>query len=297
MCDLPKDAIDAVVPGAGKFIDFMNDPVAGVRKAAIGFLKQTGTAISEPTKLHFNDPGFLATYAKVYALVLMVAIGLVLYNVAAAAELHEKIMSWPLFAGVMLLSMFAPLALHLASAAVDAATEPFTQSAARHLADLAGALANVDSIGGLIGDLFLAILAAIIALLLFLELLVRAGLLTILAVLAPVAAVSIIRPKMRHHGQRYLSVVQVILLIKPLVAIVIQLATAIVAVGKDHVASDVYTAIVILGVGVFMPGAILSWVLASGADTLSQMGSTRSRLSQTGPVVSTRRAVNRVRSR
>ncbi|MCW7991112.1 membrane protein, partial [Streptomyces platensis subsp. clarensis] len=217
------------------------DPLAslanGCAKAAAWVVDTLSAAVKQTAEVDFTNMQFLGRYAIVFAAATFLTLLLWLLAVAKRAirgvplttALSEAIgFLWL----TVLASAFTPLILYTVVNATDAITEVIASGTGQQTDVFFGsfkqALEKGDSIGG--GPIMLIIVSLVTVLaagVLYLELVLRAVLLYVGALLGVVVYAGLVDKNMWGHVRRWAGIMIAVILVKPVIVIVLGLAGAL----------------------------------------------------------------------
>ncbi len=274
---------------------FISDPLGAIAKgcaeAATWTLGKLAEAVTALTQVDFTNPGFVKEYALVFGASTFLTLILWVLAVAKRATrgvpvdqaVGEAIgFLWLAVAA----AAFTPLALALLVALTDELTSALAAGTGgdttRFLTGFGKALGG--SVGGgpvmLIGVALLSLAAAVM---LYLELLIRAAMLYVGAVLGCAVYSGLVDKSLWRHVRRWAAVMLAIDLSKPVIIIVLGVAAALTAHGSTVDAfSSVTTGLAIMFLSIFVSVVIYRFVPAFG-DDMAQLHHTRRQAANAGP--------------
>jgi hypothetical protein len=285
-CNAVKGAI-----GAGKAIanftggiwDVMTDPVGALTKAAAAFFSAAARLMSTSTTIEIDQKATLLVYGSVAVLMLMVGVGVAVRNLGWQRSIANQIWAIPGF-GLFVASLIAvPIILALVNQLVDLAVTPFTDIGGSGFNTLFGRVErmtsdNISAFGpgsGLIAEVITAAVYLIAGVLLWIELVLRAGIILTMLVLYPVFALGLIDPARTPFGpsagrlrlHRYFDVIAAVFIVKWVIAVVLALAGALVQYGGQKGA---LTALGLILLVVFVPFGIFAFLPVAEAAVIAQ---------------------------
>ncbi len=283
--------------GASAAVSFAADPLGAIAAAcakATGWMwGQLAAAINATTQVDFTNPGFLHTYALVFAVssVLVVLLWLaaaakrVVRGVGAGQAACESV---GFLALAVAASAMAPAVLVLLMGLVDAATAGLAgglgPDAARFLTGAGTALAASGSTSG--GPVVLivgAVIGLLVGVLLWVELLLAAAATYVAAVFGPLVFAGLVDRAMWGHVRKWAALVVSLALVKPVVVVVLGLAAGLAGSGNPgDTFSSVLTAIALLLLSVVASFAVYRLVPLAG-DELGQLHRARQAVQTSGP--------------
>ncbi|MGH3344888.1 MAG: hypothetical protein ACRDPK_18870, partial [Carbonactinosporaceae bacterium] len=303
MQDACRDTQDMIsTPGGGTAGDgpsmfgFATDPLGsvadGCAEAAAWIIGKLATAVNATTRVDFANPGFVRQYAIVFAAATFLT--LILWLLAVAKRAARGVPLTQAFSEAIgflwltvIASAFTPLALHLMVALTDAVTMAVATGTRgdtqRFLDGLAGSL-DADKIGGgPIMLIFISLFALLAAAIIWIELLIRAAMLYVGAILGCAVYAGLVDRALWHHVRRWAGIMIAIDLTKPVIVIVLGLATAVTAGGgSEDSLSAALTGLAILFLSIFASVVIYRFVPAFG-DDMAQIHYNRRLASASGP--------------
>jgi len=285
------------VGGASAAISFAADPLGAIAaacaKATVWIWGQLATAINATTQVDLTNPGFLNTYALVFAVssVLVVLLWLVavakrvVRGVGAGQAVGESV---GFLALAVAASAIAPAVLVLLMDLVDAATAGLAgglgPDATRFLTGAGNALtASGTTNGGPVVLIVGAVIGLLVGVLLWVELLLAAAAIYVAAVFGPLVFAGLVDRAMWGHVRKWIGLVVSLSLVKPVVVVVLGLAAGLAGSGNaaDNF-SSVLTAIALLLLSTIASYAVYRLVPLAG-DELGQLHSARKAVQTSGP--------------
>jgi hypothetical protein len=285
------------VNGASAAVSFAADPLGAIAaacaKATVWIWGQLAAAINATTQVDLTNPGFLNTYALVFAVssILVVLLWLVavakrvVRGVGAGQAVGESV---GLLALAVAASALAPAMLELLMGLVDAATAGLAgglgPEATRFLTGAGNALtASGTTNGGPVVLIFGAIIGVLVGVLLWVELLLAAAAIYVAAVFGPLVFAGLVDRAMWGHVRRWIGLVVSLALVKPVVVVVLGLAAGLAGSGSaaDNF-SSVLTAIALLLLSTIASYAVYRLVPLAG-DELGQLHGARKAVQSSGP--------------
>lgn len=215
------------------------DPLAsladGVAKAAAWVVDNLSNAVSATSEVDYTNGSFLKTYSLVFAasafLVLLIWLWAVVKRAVRGVPLTTAIgeaigLLWL----TVLASAFTPLVLYVVVSAVDSITEALAGSGnSKFFSSFSEALRDEDatSDGGPFARIVLALVAMLAAGVVWLELVIRAALLYVGAALGTIVYSGLVDRDLWNRVRRWVGVMTAIVMIKPIIVIVLRLASAL----------------------------------------------------------------------
>ncbi|GAA4958511.1 hypothetical protein GCM10023205_21450 [Yinghuangia aomiensis] len=262
-------------------LGFASDPLGSIAKAtaeaAVWFIGKLAKAINATTGVDFTNPNFVKQYAVVFAASAFMT--LIVWMVAVTKRAVRGI---PLGTAIgeavgylwlaVMASAFTPLALHLSVSMVDSITAAIAsgtkQDTDQFLDGFSKGLDPNSLGGGPVTLIFVSMFAILAAMILWIELLVRAALLYVGAILGTVVYAGIVDRDLWGHVRRWAGMMVAILLAKPIIVIVLGLAMAASAGGGSggDALGGVLTGLAIMFLAIFASVMVYRFVPALGDD-------------------------------
>ncbi|WP_377270556.1 hypothetical protein [Peterkaempfera sp. SMS 1(5)a] len=270
------------LPGDGT-LDTVTDPLGSLAKgcaqAAAWVIRRLSTAIDSTTEVDFTNAAFLRQYAVVFAASTILTMVLWLLAVAKRAVRGAPIQQafseaigflWL----TVLASAFTPLILYTVVTATDGITKAIAlgtkSDTSTYLGSFADTLEKGDLGGGPLILIIVSLVAVLAAAVLWLELLIRAAMLYVGALLGTAVYSGLVDRQLWQHVRRWAGLMVAVDLAKPVIVIVLGLAGAI---ATDAGASDsfakVLSGLAILFLSIFASAAIYRFVPGFGDDMIA----------------------------
>ncbi|MFD4132538.1 hypothetical protein [Streptomyces goshikiensis] len=274
----PADPADALNPLASL--------AKGCADAASWIVGKLSEAVTHTANVDFTNPAFLQQYAVVFAASTILTLVLWLLAVAKRA-----IRGVPLTTAMseaigflwltVLASAFTPLVLYTVVSATDGVTEVIASATGGKsdvfFGSFAEALKKGDDIGG--GPIMLIVVALVTVLaagVLWLELVIRAALLYVGALLGTVVYAGLVDRNMWGHVRRWAGIMIAVILVKPVIVIVLGLAGALTGDKGPGAFSAVVSGLAIILLAIFASAMIYRFVPGFG-DEIASARSNRSK--------------------
>ncbi|MEV6332443.1 hypothetical protein [Streptomyces sp. NPDC051909] len=259
------------------------DPLAsladGCAKAAAWVVDTLSSAVKSTATVDFTNMEFLGRYAIVFAAATFLTLLLWLLAVAKRA-----IRGVPLTTAIseavgflwltVLASAFTPLILYTVVNATDAITDVIASGTGQQTDVFFGsfkqALEKGDSIGG--GPIMLIIVSLVTVLaagVLYLELVLRAVLLYVGALLGVVVYSGLVDKNMWGHVRRWAGIMIAVILVKPVIVIVLGLAGALSSGTGPDAFSAVVSGLAIILLAIFASAMIYRFVPGFGDEIIA----------------------------
>ncbi|GAA3145436.1 hypothetical protein GCM10010449_75820 [Streptomyces rectiviolaceus] len=271
--------------GGGKYptespLDSTLDPLSSLAKgcadAASWTVDKLSSAVKETAEVDFTNPSFLKQYAVVFAASTILTLLLWLLAVAKRAvrgvplttALTEAIgFLWL----TVLASAFTPLILYTVVSATDGVTDVIAQATGGQtdtfFGTFSGALKKGEDIGG--GPIMLIVVSLVSILaagVLWLELVIRAALLYVGALLGTVVYAGLVDKNLWTHVRRWAGIMIAVILVKPIIVIVLGLAGALSADDGPDSFSAVVSGLSIILLAIFASAMIYRFVPGFGDE-------------------------------
>ncbi|MCX3286457.1 hypothetical protein OR263_06980 [Streptomyces sp. NEAU-H22] len=268
-------------------LDPLSSLAKGCADAASWTVDKLSDAVKETANVDFTNPKFLQQYAVVFAASTILTLLLWLLAVAKRAvrgvpmttALSEAIgFLWL----TVLASAFTPLILYTVVSATDGITEVLAKATGDQTDAFFGtfseALKKGEDIGG--GPIMLIVVSLVSILaagVLWLELVIRAALLYVGALLGTVVYAGLVDKNLWGHVRRWAGIMIAVILIKPVIVIVLGLAGALSADDGPNAFSAVVSGLAIILLAIFASAMIYRFVPGFGDEIA---GSRNNRLMQ-----------------
>ncbi|WP_431996597.1 hypothetical protein [Streptomyces fungicidicus] len=289
-CDLirgpAKDYCERGRGSEGGGVSTLNDPTStldplaslaqGCADAASWTVDKLSDAVNETANVDFTNDTFLQQYAVVFAASTILTLLLWLLAVAKRAvrgvplstALSEAIgFLWL----TVLASAFTPLILYTVVSATDGVTEVLAKATGDQTDTFFGtfsaALEKGDNIGG--GPIMLIVVSLVSILaagVLWLELVIRAALLYVGALLGTVVYAGLVDKNLWGHVRRWAGIMIAVILVKPVIVIVLGLAGALSAEDGPDAFSAVVSGLAIILLAIFASAMIYRFVPGFGDE-------------------------------
>ncbi|WP_331450606.1 hypothetical protein [Streptomyces prasinus] len=257
-------------------LDPLGSLAQGCADAASWTIKKLSAAVDETAAVDFTNPTFLKQYGVVFAASTILTLILWLMAVAKRAvrgvplttALSEAIgFLWL----TVLASAFTPLILYTVVRATDGVTEVLANATgdqtSTFFGTFAGALEKGEDIGG--GPIMLIVvsLVSIVAAgVLWLELVIRAALLYVGALLGTVVYAGLVDKNLWGHVRRWAGIMIAVILVKPVIVIVLGLAGALSNEDGPNAFSAVVSGLAIILLAIFASAMIYRFVPGFGDE-------------------------------
>ncbi len=268
-------------------LDPLSSLAQGCADAASWTVKKLSAAVEETANVDFTNPTFLQQYAVVFAASTILTLLLWLLAVAKRA-----VRGVPLTTAIseaigflwltVLASAFTPLILYTVVSATDGVSEVLAKATGDQtdtfFGNFAGALEKGEDIGG--GPIMLIVVSLVSILaagVLWLELVIRAALLYVGALLGTVVYAGLVDKNLWGHVRRWAGIMIAVILVKPVIVIVLGLAGALAGEDGPDAFSAVVSGLSIILLAIFASAMIYRFVPGFGDEIA---GSRNNRLMQ-----------------
>ncbi|WP_200309244.1 hypothetical protein [Streptomyces adelaidensis] len=257
-------------------LDPLSSLAQGCADAASWTIDKLSTAVNDTANVDFTNPKFLQQYAVVFAASTILTLILWLLAVAKRAvrgvplttALSEAVgFLWL----TVLASAFTPLILYTVVSATDGVTEVLAKATGDQtdtfFGNFSGALKKGEDIGG--GPIMLIVVSLVSILaagVLWLELVIRAALLYVGALLGTVVYAGLVDKNLWGHVRRWAGIMIAVILIKPVIVIVLGLAGALAADDGPDAFSAVVSGLAIILLAIFASAMIYRFVPGFGDE-------------------------------
>ncbi|MGW2513953.1 hypothetical protein ACWC0A_32085 [Streptomyces scopuliridis] len=269
----------SLVPSAPDTLDPLSSLARGCADAAAWIVGKLSDAVKETANVDFTNAAFLRQYAVVFAA--STVLTLVLWLLAVA---KRAIRGVPLTTAIseaigflwltVLASAFTPLILFTIVSATDGVTQVVSSSTGGQtdvfFGGFAAALKKGDDIGG--GPIMLIVVSLVSILaagVLWLELVIRAALLYVGALLGTVVYAGLVDKNMWGHVRRWAGIMIAVIMVKPVIVIVLGLAGALSADSGPDAVSAVVSGLAIILLAIFASAMIYRFVPGFGDEIAS----------------------------
>lgn len=268
-------------------VDPLSSLAKGCANAASWTIDKLSAAVNETANVDFTNQTFLQQYAVVFAASTILTLILWLLAVAKRAvrgvplttALSEAVgFLWL----TVLASAFTPLILYTIVSATDGVSEVLAKATGDQtdtfFGNFSGALKKGEDIGG--GPIMLIVVSLVSILaagVLWLELVIRAALLYVGALLGTVVYAGLVDKNLWGHVRRWAGIMIAVILIKPVIVIVLGLAGALSADEGPDAFSAVVSGLAIILLAIFASAMIYRFVPGFGDEIA---GSRNNRLMQ-----------------
>ncbi|MDT0613858.1 hypothetical protein [Streptomyces lancefieldiae] len=262
--------------GVPSTLDPLSSLAKGCADAASWTVDKLSAAVQDTANVDFTNPKFLQQYAVVFAASTVLTLVLWLLAVAKravrgvplATALSEAIgFLWL----TVLASAFTPLILYTVVSATDGVTDVLAKTTGNQtdtfFGTFSGALEKGEGIGG--GPIMLIVVSLVSILaagVLWLELVIRAALLYVGALLGTVVYAGLVDKNLWGHVRRWAGIMIAVILVKPVIVIVLGLAGALSTDDGPDAFSAVVSGLAIILLAIFASAMIYRFVPGFGDE-------------------------------
>ncbi|MDH6585668.1 hypothetical protein M2161_004774 [Streptomyces sp. SAI-133] len=263
-------------PGLTSTLDPMSSLANSCAKAAAWTIDKLSEAVKETANVDFTNQKFLQQYAVVFAASTILTLLLWLLAVAKRA-----VRGVPLTTAIseaigflwltVLASAFTPLILYTVVSATDGVSEVLAKATGDQtdtfFGTFSGALEKGNDIGG--GPIMLIVVSLVSILaagVLWLELVIRAALLYVGALLGTVVYAGLVDKNLWGHVRRWAGIMIAVILVKPVIVIVLGLAGALSSDDGPDAFSAVVSGLAIILLAIFASAMIYRFVPGFGDE-------------------------------
>ncbi|MFH8383718.1 hypothetical protein ACH4E7_22665 [Kitasatospora sp. NPDC018058] len=288
--DLPIPGSDAgcapngavVIPGGGT-VNNVTDPLGSLAKgcaqAAAWVVRKLSGAIDGTTQVDFTNASFLQQYAVVFAV--STVITLVLWLLAVT---KRAVRGAPLTTAIseaigflwltVVASAFTPLILYTVVSVTDGLTKAIAvgtkSDTGTYLGGFADTLEKGDVGGGPLILVIVSLIAVLAAAVLWIELVIRAAMLYVGALLGTAVYAGLVDRQLWKHVRRWAGMMLAVDLAKPIIVIILGLAGAVATgAGANDDFSRVLSGLAILFLSIFASAAVYRFVPTFGDEMLN----------------------------
>lgn len=263
-------------------LDPLQSVADGCAEAAAWIINQLSELVSDTTQVDFTNSAFLRQYAVVFAASTILT--LILWLLAIV---KRTIRGVPLFTAIgeaigflwltVMASAFTPLVLYVVVSLTDSVTDAMItgtgSNSEEFFGQFADALEQSDEIGG--GPIMLIIVSLVSILaagVLYLELFIRAAMLYVGALLGTAVYAGLVDKNLWQHVRRWAGIMIAVILLKPVIAIVLGLASALTTSDGDESSSlsAIVSGLAIILLAIFASAMIYRFVPGFGDEIINQ---------------------------
>ncbi|MFE2586461.1 hypothetical protein [Streptomyces sp. NPDC059378] len=275
-CERGNAPSGTTTPSTTDTLDPLSSLAKGCADAASWTIDKLSEAVQDTANVDFTNAKFLQQYAVVFAASTVLTLLLWLLAVAKRA-----VRGVPLTTAIgeavgflwltVLASAFTPLILYTVVSATDGITEVLAKTTGNQtdtfFGNFSGALAKGDNIGG--GPIMLIVVSLVSILaagVLWLELVIRAALLYVGALLGTVVYAGMVDKNLWSHVRRWAGIMIAVILVKPVIVIVLGLAGALSTDDGPGAFSAVVSGLAIILLAIFASAMIYRFVPGFGDE-------------------------------
>ncbi|WP_431968371.1 hypothetical protein [Actinacidiphila sp. bgisy160] len=266
-------------PSVADPLDPLDSLARGCADAAAWVIDGLSKAVNKTAAVDFTNKAFLTQYAVVFAASTFLTLLLWLLAVAKRAvrgvPLTEALTEAVGFLWLTVIaSAFTPLILYTVVSATDGITEVIASGTSASTETFFGsfqeALTKDSDIGG--GPIMLIVVSLVSVLaagVLWLELVIRAALLYVGALLGTAVYSGLVDKNMWHHVRRWAGIMIAVILVKPVIVVVLGLAGALSGSDGPTAFGAVVSGLAIILLAIFASAMIYRFVPGFGDDVAS----------------------------
>ncbi|GAA2387619.1 hypothetical protein GCM10010420_08350 [Streptomyces glaucosporus] len=294
-CEQDRGNTDAGDADPLSTLDPLSSLAQGCADAAAWIVTKLSDAVTTTATVDFTNPSFLRQYAVVFAASTILTLVLWLLAVAKRAvrgiPLTEAITEAIGFLWLTVLaSAFTPLVLYTLVTATDAVTDAIAAGTGSNTDKFFGAFSEAlkkgDDIGG--GPIMLIVVSLVSVLaagVLWLELVIRAALLYVGALLGTVVYAGLVDKNLWGHVRRWAGIMIAVILVKPVIVIVLGLAGALASDEGPGAFSAIVSGLAIILLAIFASAMIYRFVPGFGDEIVRQRNASADPASRTAAAV------------
>ncbi|WP_414168319.1 hypothetical protein ACMATS_16685 [Streptoverticillium reticulum] len=276
-------------------LDPLSSLAKGCADAAAWIIKKLSQAVHSTGNVDFTNASFLRQYAVVFAASTVLTLVLWLLAVAKRAvrgvPFSEAVTEAVGFLWLTVLaSAFTPLILYTVVNATDAVTDVIATGASSNndtfFGGFADALQKGNNIGG--GPIMLIVVSLVSVLaagVLWLELVIRAALLYVGALLGTAVYAGLVDKNMWGHVRRWAGIMIAVILVKPIIVVVLGLAGALSSGKGPNSFSAVVSGLAIIVLAIFASAMIYRFVPGFGDEIVSSRNASKDAASRQAAAV------------
>ena len=285
----------STAPDPTSTLDPLSSLAEGCAKAAAWTVDKLSELVNETTNVDFTNPEFLRQYAVVFAASTILTLTIWLLAVAKRAirgvPLVEALTEAIGFLWLTVIaSAFTPLILYTVVSATDGVTDIIAAGTSdqtdKFFGTFSEALKKGNSIGG--GPIMLIVVSLISVLaagVLYLELVVRAALLYVGALLGTAVYAGLVDKNMWGHVRRWAGLMIAVILVKPVIVIVLGLAGALSTSDGPGAFSAIVSGLSIILLAIFASAMIYRFVPGFGDEIVNHRNASRDPASRSAAAV------------
>ncbi|MEE4424358.1 hypothetical protein [Streptomyces bugieae] len=292
LCEQRSGGSKTTDPGGGGLtdsnpLDPLESLAKGCAKAAAWIVNKLSEAVSATSQVDFTNAAFLRQYAVVFAASTVLTLVLWLLAVAKRAvrgvRLTEAISEAVGFLWLTVLaSAFTPLILYTVVSATDGVTAIIAKGTGAQTDTFFGSFSQAltkgtDIGGGPIMLIVVSLVSVLAAGVLWLELVIRAALLYVGALLGTVVYAGLVDKNMWGHVRRWAGIMIAVIMVKPVIVIVLGIAGALSGDKGPNAISAVVSGLAIILLAIFASAVIYRFVPGFGDEIAASRNNRMSR--------------------
>ncbi|WP_310728226.1 hypothetical protein [Streptomyces sp. N2A] len=268
-------------------LDPLESLAKGCAKAAAWIVNKLSDAVTATSQVDFTNAAFLRQYAVVFAASTVLTLVLWLLAVAKRAvrgvRLTEAISEAVGFLWLTVLaSAFTPLILYTVVSATDGVTAIIAKGTGAQTDTFFGSFSQAltkgtDIGGGPIMLIVVSLVSVLAAGVLWLELVIRAALLYVGALLGTVVYAGLVDKNMWGHVRRWAGIMIAVIMVKPVIVIVLGIAGALSGDKGPNAISAVVSGLAIILLAIFASAVIYRFVPGFGDEIAASRNNRMSR--------------------
>ncbi|UZJ30149.1 hypothetical protein [Streptomyces endophytica] len=268
-------------------LDPLESLAKGCAKAAAWIVNKLSEAVNATSQVDFTNAAFLRQYAVVFAASTVLTLVLWLLAVAKRAvrgvRLTEAISEAVGFLWLTVLaSAFTPLILYTVVSATDGVTAIIAKGTGAQTDTFFGSFSQAltkgtDIGGGPIMLIVVSLVSVLAAGVLWLELVIRAALLYVGALLGTVVYAGLVDKNMWGHVRRWAGIMIAVIMVKPVIVIVLGIAGALSGDKGPNAISAVVSGLAIILLAIFASAVIYRFVPGFGDEIAASRNNRMSR--------------------
>ena len=275
ICENGKKGAGTTTPSTTDTLDPLSSLAKGCAEAASWTIDKLSAAVKDTASVDFTNSKFLQQYAVVFAASTILTLLLWLLAVAKRA-----VRGVPLTTAIseavgflwltVIASAFTPLILYTVVSATDGISDVLAKTTGNQdtfFGNFSSALAKGNNIGG--GPIMLIVVSLVSILaagVLWLELVIRAALLYVGALLGTVVYAGLVDKNLWGHVRRWAGIMIAVILVKPVIVIVLGLAGALSSADGPDSFSAVVSGLAIILLAIFASAMIYRFVPGFGDE-------------------------------
>lgn len=288
---LPGNDVYCAPPGGGSLpgsstVGTVTDPLGSLAKscaqAAAWVVRNLSGAIDGTTQVDFTNASFLQQYAVVFAVSTVITLVLWLLAVTKRAVRGAPLTTaFSEAVGFLWLtvvaSAFTPLILYTVVSVTDGLTKAIAVGTKTDTGSYLGGFADTLEKGNVGGGPLILVIVSLVAVLaaavLWIELLIRAAMLYVGALLGTAVYAGLVDRQLWKHVRRWAGVMLAVDLAKPIIVVILGLAGAVATgAGADDDFARVLSGLAILFLSIFASAAVYRFVPGFGDELLNVRG-------------------------